>query len=195
MSLPHAILGLLAEQPLTGYELKTMWFDRAIAHFWAADHTQIYRTLDKLAEQGLVTVTVEHQPDRPTRKVYQLSDAGRVELDAWLHTLQPSAPVRDALQVQLFCGTTLTNAALAALLQAERSTQVRRRDVYRERLKQAEAGAATSRAKLLRLLTLQRGIGRAEEAVAWLDTALATVATLPDEPVNGTPAGHNDELQ
>ncbi len=49
MSLPHAILGFLREQPLTGYALKTQRFDVSVANFWPADQAQIYRTLDRLA--------------------------------------------------------------------------------------------------------------------------------------------------
>jgi len=48
MSLPHAILGFLREQPLTGYALKTQRFDVSVANFWPADQAQIYRTLDRL---------------------------------------------------------------------------------------------------------------------------------------------------
>src|SRR5258705_13680872 len=55
MSLAHAILGMLQTRPMTGYDLKVECFDNSIAHFWQADQAQIYRTLDKLAEDGLVT--------------------------------------------------------------------------------------------------------------------------------------------
>ena len=37
VSLPHAILGLLAREPMTGYDLKTRWFDRSLRYFWPAD--------------------------------------------------------------------------------------------------------------------------------------------------------------
>ena len=182
MSLPHAILGLLAQQPLTGYELKTAWFDRTIAHFWAADHTQIYRTLEKLAEQEWVTVEVELSPDHPTRKVYHLTEAGRAELNAWLRTRQPSPVVRDPLQIQLFCGAPLSNAELEQLLEAERALQRQRLTAYQQQQAGMEHRGDTSRGAQLRLLTLRRGIRRVQDALAWLDEALATVNQLPDDP-------------
>ena len=52
MSLKHAILGLLTIQPMTGYELKHEAFDTSIAHFWQADQSQIYRTLDRMESDG-----------------------------------------------------------------------------------------------------------------------------------------------
>ncbi len=182
MSLPHAILGLLAQQPLTGYELKTVWFDRTIAHFWAADHTQIYRTLERLAEQGWVTMEVELSPEHPTRKIYHLTEAGRAELSAWLRTPQQAPVARDPLLIQLFCGASLSNADLAHLLEEERAGHEQRLAAYRQRWAGMARVAEPSRALQLQLLTLRRGIRRAEDALAWLDEALATVRQLPDDP-------------
>ncbi|MEU0155402.1 PadR family transcriptional regulator [Micromonospora fulviviridis] len=42
MSLEHAILVSLLEQPASGYELARR-FDRSIGRFWTATHQQIYR--------------------------------------------------------------------------------------------------------------------------------------------------------
>lgn len=55
---------------------------------------------------------VELSPDHPTRTVYHLTEAGRAELGAWLRTPQPPPAVRDPLQIQLFCGASLSNAEL-----------------------------------------------------------------------------------
>ena len=67
MSLAHAILSLLQQEEMTGYDLKTTCFDQCIAHLWPADQAQIYRTLDKLVEQGRITCTVEIQLAGPNR--------------------------------------------------------------------------------------------------------------------------------
>ena len=69
MSLKHAILGLLTVTPMTGYDLKHRAFDVAIAHFWKADQSQIYRTLNRLSEAGWVQSEIEAQDERPDRKV------------------------------------------------------------------------------------------------------------------------------
>jgi len=50
---------------------------------WPADQAQIYRSLDKLVEQGWITCTVEIQHARPNRKVYSVTGAGKVELSRW----------------------------------------------------------------------------------------------------------------
>jgi len=60
---------------MTGYDLKTSCFDQCIAHLWPADPAQIYRTLDKLVEQGWITWHSQIQLDRPNRKVYSVTKA------------------------------------------------------------------------------------------------------------------------
>jgi DNA-binding PadR family transcriptional regulator len=83
MTLPHAILVSLSERSGSGYEL-TRRFDGSIAHFWAATHQQIYKTLQTMADNGWVSVTAVVQQTRPDKKVYTVSDAGRAELTRWL---------------------------------------------------------------------------------------------------------------
>ncbi len=183
MSLPHAILGLLEQGPMTGYELKTLWFDRTIAHFWSSDHTQIYRTLDKLAEQGLVDSHIEYQDERPNRKVYTITEAGRVEFKKWLGTEQPPATVRDAFMIQLFFGAKLSNTALIELLEREKQVHEERITHYNQIKEQAEVSEVTGRDKVLRLLTVERGVRREQTYVDWLQEAIAKIEHLEEESV------------
>jgi PadR family transcriptional regulator, regulatory protein AphA len=80
MSLRHAVLGLLAVEPATGYEL-TQRFDRSLAHSWHASHSQVYPQLAQLERAGLVEVLSEG-PRRS--RTWGLTDAGREELRDWL---------------------------------------------------------------------------------------------------------------
>lgn len=83
MSLDFAILGFLNYQPFTGYDLKKI-FDNSVHHFWTADQSQIYRTLTRLTQQGLAQVQLVEQVDRPDRKVYSITPAGRTAFIASL---------------------------------------------------------------------------------------------------------------
>ena len=119
MSLEYAILGFLNYHPYTGYDLKKI-FDTSIRHFWPADQSQIYRTLARLTEQGFAEMEKVPQDDRPDRKVYSITEAGRAELMKWLSgpppigrsTQRPAHPGflcravvgrRDPGQVRRFC--------------------------------------------------------------------------------------------
>jgi DNA-binding PadR family transcriptional regulator len=101
MSLEHAILGFLQYKPMTGYDLKKI-FDTSVRHFWPADQSQIYRTLARLAEQGLAEQEIIEQSDRPDRKVYHITAAGREELRGWLAGPFPTEEARSAPLVQVF---------------------------------------------------------------------------------------------
>jgi PadR family transcriptional regulator AphA len=100
MSLPHALLGLLAVRPRSGYELTKMFAGDLGRYAWQAGHTSIYPELGRLAEQGLVEVT--HEGARGSR-TYAVTRAGRDELRSWL--LAPpgrGAKVRNEQVLRMF---------------------------------------------------------------------------------------------
>jgi len=99
MSIEHVILGLL-QKPLSGYDIK-QHFDRMISHFWAAEQSQIYRTLKKLEKQGLLKSKVEPSDRGPDRKVYSLTSAGRESLQEWLRNEPIFGDERHAFVAQL----------------------------------------------------------------------------------------------
>ena len=99
MTIQYAILGLLSWRPLSGYDLKKI-FDTSVRHFWPADQAQIYRTLSRLAEKGWAEMEVIEQSDRPDRKLYHITEAGRAELHAWLLTPLPFGDNRSAPMIQ-----------------------------------------------------------------------------------------------
>ena len=73
MSLRHALLGMLAERPASGYDLlKT--FGSAMANVWPATHSQIYTELTKLADADLISVSAAGQ-ERPLDARRRLSSS------------------------------------------------------------------------------------------------------------------------
>ncbi len=80
MSLRHALLGLLAEEPASGYDL-TRRFEELLGRVWPAKHPQIYQELGRLAGAGLIAVDSEG-PRR--RKVYRVTPEGLAEVRRWL---------------------------------------------------------------------------------------------------------------
>ena len=103
MSLSHALLGLLSYRPSTGYELKTA-FNRSIHFFWNATLPQIYRTLKQMEGKGYLTLTVEHQDGKPSRKIYHVTEAGQEELRQWLKEFPLIPEPRDPMLIKIFFG-------------------------------------------------------------------------------------------
>jgi PadR family transcriptional regulator, regulatory protein AphA len=99
MSLDHILLGAL-ETPRSGYEVK-QWFDEVFSFFWNADQSQIYRTINRLADQGLVTGKEAHSPIGPDKRVYRTTAKGKAELRRWLKNGPVSPAQRTAVYAQL----------------------------------------------------------------------------------------------
>jgi DNA-binding PadR family transcriptional regulator len=100
MSLRHAVLAALLEGEASGYELAKR-FDLSVANFWSATPQQLYRDLERLEADGLVSARVVEQQRRPNKRVFTLTTAGRDELHTF--TQEPARPVamRDDLLVKL----------------------------------------------------------------------------------------------
>ena len=173
MSLAHAILGLLNYEEMTGYDLKRRWFDRSLRYFWPADQAQIYRTLDTLVDRGWATFVVEPGDDRPNRKVYSLTDAGRDELDRWLTTPQPLPAVRDPLMVQLFSAEHLSDEQITRLLTDRRAAHLARQAEYTQ-VQQWLPEIATGKRLKLWLAVVGTGLAEETAAIAWLDQLITS---------------------
>lgn len=83
MSIRHAILGLLAEQPMHGYRLKAVFAER-MSPLWGLSTGQIYQCLGALEHAGFVESRGERVGNRPARRVYSVTERGRRELSGWL---------------------------------------------------------------------------------------------------------------
>ena len=115
MSLRHAVLGLLARRPSTGYEL-TRTFDRSLRTSWNASHSQIYPELAKLEAADLVEI-IEHGARRS--KTYAITTAGRAELRRWLVEATPDRSQRNESGLRLFLTPLLDPADRRATYQRD----------------------------------------------------------------------------
>ncbi|MFZ5911332.1 MAG: PadR family transcriptional regulator [Chloroflexota bacterium] len=79
MSVRLVLLGLLRQRPLYGYEIKQI-IEEHMSDWTSIAFGSIYFALDKLAGEGFVeNVGVEQPGKRPSRSVYQITEAGREE--------------------------------------------------------------------------------------------------------------------
>ena len=100
MSLPHILLGMLAE-PQSGYDLKKQ-FGESLQHFWHAELSQIYPTLKRLERDGLVTSRPGESRAGPPRRVYRRSAKGRRHLLEWLKAGPVTGTERIGYMAQVF---------------------------------------------------------------------------------------------
>lgn len=135
MSLRHALLGVLAEKPASGFEL-TKTFEQTLGRFaWHTTHTHVYPELRRMREAGLVAVVEEGSRGR---KTYALTEDGRDELRQWLLTPPMSEAVRDESALRIFLINTLEPAEARKLLQKYADDAERQLAEIHERLERAE---------------------------------------------------------
>ncbi len=88
MTVRLVLLGLLHQRPLYGYEIKHIIEDH-MGDWTSIAFGSIYFALDKLAEEKFVEkVATEQTGNRPSRSVYQITQAGEEEFkrllrDSW----------------------------------------------------------------------------------------------------------------
>ena len=176
MSLEAAIMGFLAEQPRSGYELKTRCFDRDAGPFWTADQAQIYRTLERLQAAGEVACTRKRQAGRPDRKIYRLTPAGSRALSAWLSAAEQLGPTRDPLLLRMLFSATLDDLQIAENLARWREAhQSRLVELRGEVSSLAAKPGAPTRERLLRAAALDGAIAKERSAIDWLDDTIEAI--------------------
>jgi len=159
--LGHALLGLLAARPLSGYDLMQT-FDGSLHFVWSAKHAQIYPELARLAEGGYIT---QGEAGARGRKVYSIADSGRAALREWLLGTKPDRrqPRNEALLRSFFAWTISPAEARVYFEERER--------VAREALDRLEAIAQsftpTTPEELAQRIALESGLRLYRATAEW----------------------------
>lgn len=174
MQLRHAILGLLDVAPQSGYDLGRA-FERSVAHFWHADQSQVYRTLDRLEADGAITTETIPQQGKPDRRVHSLTDAGRDEFTDWLRAPLEHLKPKEPFLARLFFAAPLGVDGVIALLD-EREAAIRAGLDQLRALPTAEGDLGA----VLRMATLDAGIAQGEAELNWLQATRRRVIAQGD---------------
>ncbi|WP_435600246.1 PadR family transcriptional regulator [Streptomyces sp. C10-9-1] len=180
MSLKHAVLAALLEGEASGYDLAKL-FDAAVANFWSATPQQLYRELERLADEELVSARLVAQERRPTKRVFTLTESGLQALASF--TGEPPRPtaVRDDLLVKiqaLDCGDPAGVRELVEERAAFSRGKLARYERLRERLLDGRGEEEYLRRaeRVGPYLTLLRGRAFEEENLRWCARVLAVLA-------------------
>ena len=170
MIVRHALLALLSEGPKYGFQL-AQEFEAGTGEMWPLNTGQVYSTLQRLERDGLVE---SDDADDGTQKGFHITDAGREELDDWLHTPpDTSSPPRDELVIKVLVALRIPGVDAAALAQLYRRHVIEAMQQY-TRVKETAAED-----DLGLLLVADAEIYRLEAVIRWLDAADARIARLP----------------
>lgn len=172
VNLRYFVLGLLAQQPMSGYDIKR--FLKSLDWLIGSPSSgSLYPVLRALLQDGLVTVEVIPGIDRPPKKIYSLAGAGRQALDNWTdQPAVPGAPLKGFVMRLLLAGS-LPHTRLVAHLE-QRRVQVA---AHQKALKQASAGpdgatGSDAAAGSGQHLAQDYGLTLATAELAWLNHTL-----------------------
>jgi DNA-binding PadR family transcriptional regulator len=176
VSVRDAVLAALLDGEYSGYDLAKT-FEASVANFWMATPQQLYRELDRLAEQGLIQARVVHQERRPNKRVYSLTDAGRDAIREFTSRAPKPCVMRDELAVKVLAADAGNAPAVRGFV-ADRlqwsTAKLERYERFRTRLLdgRSEEEYLARAERVGPYLTLLRGIAFEEENVRWAERAL-----------------------
>ena len=101
-----AILGLLTERAMHGYELDAVIEDRGMRNWTEIGFSSIYSTFKKLEKRGLVESRIEYSETLPPRKIYEVTEKGAKEFKKEVKRVL-SSPKRPISEFDLGIGNIL----------------------------------------------------------------------------------------
>lgn len=171
--LRYIILGLLAQQPMSGYDVRR--FLKSLS--WLIGNPSaggIYPALRGLLQDRLVTVNVKLREDRPPRKVYSITEAGRDELQRWIDRPVGPGTSMKAFMMRLILARHYSRAGLIAHMRQRQSEVAGHRLALRQISARLDEGADMGQR-----LALGYALSVAQAELAWLDSELGRLSQEP----------------
>ena len=178
MSVRSALLGLLAQRPRHGYELHSAFVALVGGEeIWDVKPAQVYTTLTRLEEAGLVTRESVEKDRGPEKRIYAITSAGQAELAAWLSRGAIPEHQRDETYVKLMLSISLDGADPYGVIRAQRAA------LYRELHRvTAQRHAANPQAELATILLFDKAVMHLEADLRWLDMVEARLEEVRRQP-------------
>ena len=166
MSVRQALLALLEQGPMYGYQLRAE-FEQRTGATWPLNVGQVYTTLTRLERDGLVEGT---GADGEGHVIYRVTPAGRDEVSAWFTTPVPrTQPPRDELAIKLAIAVTVPGVDVGRVIQQQRSATMAALQDYTRLKRGGRAAAPEDRADMAWSLVLDSLVFAAEAEIRWLD--------------------------
>ena len=180
MSVRYAILGLLAQKPRHGYELRAA-FEAVVGgdKNWEVKPAQIYTTLERLEEADFVERTSDlGEGDEPARRIYAITSPGKKSLQEWFASGFTPEHQRDEFFVKLMVALASGEADPAHIIQTQRA-----------HLYQELHAATTLResynpgTEIAQILLLDKATMHLEADLRWLDITETRLEEVKGQPL------------
>ena len=140
----EVVLALLAKEPSHGYQLRTRLRQALGPLGDQMNAGQVYVTLTRLEKAGLVaSEPAAGLPDRPDRKVYELTPAGQQRVAGWLAEVSWPGPAPPEFHLKLVAAAAARLADPLTIVDAQRrELLLRLRDAQRAAMAEPDGSEA-----------------------------------------------------
>ena len=179
MSVRNALLGLLAQRSRHGYELHAA-FEAVVGgeQNWDVKPAQIYTTLARLEESGLVAEEGIEQGGGPEKRIYTITPEGRVVLSQWFASGVELGHQRDEFFVKLLLSIATGEANPRKVIQTQRSK------LYQDmHAATAQRNKIDPKTALAQVLLYDKAIMHLEADLRWLDMIEARLDEVKKQPL------------
>lgn len=119
----YVILGLLSEEPMSGYQIKRI-IEIRFQFFWSESYGQLYPALKALSDDELIEELETENQSKRAQKVYQITQQGRAALGAWLEQPVEKESVRLEILLRMyFSGNTTPEVMLGHIQRFQEAHQ------------------------------------------------------------------------
>ena len=159
----EAVLAMLAKEPSHGYQLRARLQEALGPAGEAMNAGQIYVTLARLEKAGLVTTQrAAGLPDRPDRKIHELTAAGHQRVATWIADVTWPGPGLAEFHLKLIAAAAAGLADPLTIIDAQRRELLRRlRDAQRAAMAEPKGTGA--------LLLVEGIVLRLQADLRWLE--------------------------
>jgi DNA-binding PadR family transcriptional regulator len=178
MSVRNALLGLLAQRPRHGYELHAAF--EAVSggeQNWDVKPAQIYTTLARLEEGGLIKQDSVEQGGGPEKRIYALTRAGREALTEWFGAGVEPEHQRDEFYIKLMLAIVTGEASPRKVIQTQRNRLYQ--DLHAMTAKRKQLDKTTA---LAQILLMDKTVMHLEADLRWLDMIEARLDEVKKQP-------------
>ncbi len=194
MSVKQALLALLEQGPMYGYQLRAE-FEQRTGATWPLNVGQVYTTLARLERDGLVEQVAGdvESTEGDGHVVYRVTDHGRAEVLEWFTTPVPrTQPPRDELAIKLALAVTVPGVDVGTVIQQQRSATMAALQDYTRLKRTGRLAKPEDTTDLAWGLVLDSLVFSAEAEIRWLDHCEARLRRAASERASAVAASPAD---
>jgi DNA-binding PadR family transcriptional regulator len=167
-SLEFALLGLLSQTPLHGYELRKR-MGTIFGPFRALSFSVLYPQLRRMLEAGLIEETVVDSPSRRSRIVYDITDKGQARFESLTETVSPETWEDEGFEIRFAFFSPTSSKNRVRILEGRHRRLKEKAEILRGELEKSPIGIDKYLEEWRR-----HSLDSADREIAWLEKMIKT---------------------